>query len=85
MSDGQEIQVDDVLAEAAEEYDGVKVTDDGMLTMEARIPESKIRELVEDWREGYDVYKRATDPETDIRANVLEQCANDLEALIDDE
>jgi len=47
--------------------------------------DEELRELIERWREGYDTYKRATDPETDIRANVLEQCADELEQVIDDE
>jgi len=48
-------------------------------------PNDELRALIEEWREGYDTYKRATDPETDIRANVLEQCADELEAVIEDE
>jgi len=48
-------------------------------------PNDDLRELVESWQDGYDVYKRATDPSTDIRANVLEQCADELEALLDEE
>jgi len=59
-------------------------TEEGGSGRGSMVPESALRELVEKWRDGYDVYQRATDPETDIRANMLEQCADDLEELIDD-
>jgi len=41
-----------------------------------------LEQQVEEWRNGYEIYKRAIDPETDIRANMLEQCADDIEELL---